>query len=149
MKTSKTRSSPSCGFTLIEVLVALSIVIIAFMAMYGSMTQVVAATTIMQDKTIATWIAFDRITELRVAESFPEDDKTSGELTMGGLDWVYTIRLIDTESDNIRQVIVEVAPELEPDNILGLATGVVVRAVEPPGDPTQNGTGFNPDENLE
>jgi general secretion pathway protein I len=123
-------TEPQRGFTLIEVLVALAIVIIAFMAMYGSMMQVVAATTLMQEKTIATWIAYDRITELRVMKEFPNDDESNGTIEMAGNDWVYSVKINATESDNIRQVIVKVAPALEPDNTLGLATGALVKPQE-------------------
>ncbi|MGI9289649.1 MAG: type II secretion system minor pseudopilin GspI [Gammaproteobacteria bacterium] len=115
------------GFTLIEVVVALAVVIIAFMAMYGSMMQSVATTTLMQEKTIATWIAFDRITELRINNEFPDDDERTDELEMAGQEWVYTIEFVPTQSDNILQVIVKVSPALEPDNILGLASGALVR----------------------
>ena len=114
------------GFTLIEVLVALAIVIIAFMAMYGAMIQVIAATTLAQEKTLATWIAFDRITELRIAEEFPEDDESSGEIEMAGAEWLYTVRIVDTASDSIKQVVVEVTHSLEPDSVLGRATGALV-----------------------
>jgi general secretion pathway protein I len=121
------------GFTLIEVLVALAIVIIAFMAMYGSMMQVVAATTLMQEKTIATWIAFDRITEMRVMDEFPSDDESNGEIEMAGYDWVYSIKINATESDNLRQVIVKVAPASDPDNTLGIATGALVKPLQGSG----------------
>jgi general secretion pathway protein I len=116
------------GFTLIEVVVALAIVIIAFMAMYGSMMQSVAATTLMQEKTIATWIAFDRITELRINNEFPEDDESTDEIEMAGTEWVYTTRFIPTEgAEDILRVIVKVAPVEEPDNILGIASGALIR----------------------
>ena len=115
------------GFTLIEVVVALAIVIIAFMAMYGSMMQSVAATTLMQEKTIATWIAFDRITELRINNEFPEDDESTDEIEMAGTEWVFTTRIIPTESEDILRVIVRVAPVEEPDNILGIASGALIR----------------------
>ena len=132
-------SEPQRGFTLIEVLVALAIVIIAFMAMYGSMMQVVAATTLMQEKTIATWIAFDRITELRVRKEFPDDDESNGDIEMAGTDWVYTVKINATESDNIRQVIVKVAAAQEPDNTLGIATGALIKPLQ-----SSNTSGGNP-----
>ena len=133
------------GFTLIEVLVALSVVVIAFMAMYGSMIQVVAAMTLMQEKTIASWIAFDRITELRVSGQFPDEGDTDGKIEMANGEWVYTAVVKDTGSADIRQVIVTVAPEQDPDNIMATATGAVVRPVAPaiapggliPGGPDQ------------
>jgi len=132
------------GFTLIEVLVALAIVIIAFMAMYGSMMQVIAATTLMQEKTIASWIAFDRITELRVTKQFPDDDESHGDIEMAGADWIYTIKINPTNSDNIRQVIVKVAPATDPDNFLGIATGALHKQAQTgppqfPGPPPPDG----------
>lgn len=128
---------PQRGFTLIEVLVALAVVIIAFMAMYGSMIQSIAAVTLMQEKTLATWIAFDRITELRVANQFPDDDESSGEIEMAGSEWVYTIKINPTASDDIRQVIVKVSPALDPDNILGIASGALVRRTQSAGNGDQ------------
>ena len=126
------------GFTLIEVVVALAVVIIAFMAMYGSMMQSIATTTLMQEKTIATWIAFDRITDLRINNEFPDDDESTDEIEMAGTEWVYTTRFIPTASDDILQVIVKVAPVEEPENILGIASGALLRPKQPPaGGPTQ------------
>jgi general secretion pathway protein I len=126
------------GFTLIEVVVALAVVIIAFMAMYGSMIQSVATTTLMQEKTIATWIAFDRITDLRINNEFPDDDESTDEVEMAGTEWVYTTRFIPTASDDILQVIVKVAPVQEPENILGIASGALLRPKQAPaGNPTQ------------
>jgi general secretion pathway protein I len=118
------------GFTLVEVVVALAVVIIAFMAMFGSMMQSVAATTLMQEKTIATWIAFDRITELRINNEFPEDDESTDEIEMAGTEWVYTTRIIPTESEEILRVIVRVAPVEEPENILGIASGALIRPIQ-------------------
>jgi general secretion pathway protein I len=125
-------SKSNRGFTLIEVLVALGIVIVAFMAMFGSMIQVVAATTLMQEKTLATWIAYDRITELRIRDEFPADASSSGDIEMGGIEWVYTIDTVSFGNDNVLQVIVKVAPALEPDNELGIATGVLVKPAAAP-----------------
>ena len=124
-------SERNAGFTLIEVLVALSVVVIAFMAMYGSMMQVVAAMTLMQEKTIASWVAFDRITELRVAATFPSEGDQSGEVEMANSEWVYTTVIKNTGSEDIRQVVVSVAPALDPDNIMATATGAIVRPRAP------------------
>ena len=130
------------GFTLIEVLVALAIVIIAFMAMYGAMLQVVAATTLMQEKTLATWIAFDRITELRVAGTVSADnDSITDTVEMAGSEWRYTVTYLDIERPNVKRVIVRVSPELDPDNIMGVATGFIVNRVPAtgPNNPNPNG----------
>jgi type II secretion system protein I len=70
------------GFTLVEVLVALSIVVVSFVALYSGLLQMVSAMTLMQEKTIATWIAYDRITELRVVNEYPDVGESDGEVEM-------------------------------------------------------------------
>jgi general secretion pathway protein I len=114
------------GFTLIEVVVALAIVVVSFMALYGVILQMVGSTTLMQEKTIASWVAFDQITELRIKDTPPTDSKSNGIIEMGGITWLYAVEIRPTESDSIRQVIVSVAPEDEPDRTLGLVSGVIM-----------------------
>lgn len=133
----------SHGFTLIEVMVALAIVVVAFVAMYGSMMQVVAGVSIMQDKTLATWIAFDRITEIRVSDKFPGDSDTRDEIEMAGLEWIYTIESIPTESEDVKRLLVKVSLADDPDNILGMAVGAVKKPSQgttgTPGQPGNQG----------
>lgn len=119
-------SGRQAGFTLIEVLVALAIVVISFLAMYGSAQQVVATTTLLQDKTFATWVAHDQITTLRIAGGFPDSERQNGEIELAGLEWRYSILIKETGSPAIRQIIVEVAPAAEPERVLAQVTGVLL-----------------------
>jgi len=125
----------SRGFTLVEVVVALAIVVVAFLAMYGSVQQMVASTTLLQEKTIGSWIAFDQITQLRIGGEFPDADKREGEIEMAGSNWLYSIEFSDTASADVKQVIVRVSPESDPDNQIGLATGALLRPLAPAGQP--------------
>ena len=115
------------GFTLIEVLVALAVVVVSFVALYAVVLQMVRATSLMQNKTIASWIAFDQITELRVANEYPEAGNSEGDVEMARGVWLYRVEIKATESADVRQVIVRVSPENEPDTFLGLVSGVLVR----------------------
>ncbi len=128
------------GFTLIEVLVALSIVVVSFMALYGIVLQIVGSITLMQEKTIASWVAYNQVTEVRLAGQFPGENESEGVVEMGNISWNYAVEIRDTGSDSIRQIIVKVSPEDEPERVLGLASGVLVRRgtggpVVPPGAP--------------
>jgi general secretion pathway protein I len=114
------------GFTLIEVLVALAIVVVSFVALYAVVLQMVKATTLMQEKTFATWVAHNRLTELRLEDSYPAAGNSEGEVEMAGSVWLYRTEVKSTESEDIRQVIVRVSTENEPDVFLGLITGIVV-----------------------
>jgi general secretion pathway protein I len=115
-----------CGFTLIEVVVALAIVVVSFMALYGVILQLVGSTTLMHEKTLASWVAFDQITELRIKGKLSGDSKSNGITEMGGTSWLYSVEIRPTESESIRQIIVTVAPEDEPDRTLGLVSGVIM-----------------------
>ena len=114
------------GFTLIEVLVALAVVVVSFVALYAVVLQMVRATTLMQEKTIATWVAHNRLTELRLEDSYPAAGNSEGDVEMAGSVWLYRTEVKSTESEDIRQVIVRVSTENEPDVFLGLITGIVV-----------------------
>jgi general secretion pathway protein I len=150
-RTYRGHGNPGCrnnasqhGFTLIEVVVALAIVVVSFMALYGVIMQMVNATILMQEKTFASWVAFDRITEFRLKGEFTADTKSNGIAEMAGSTWIYSIEVKSTGSENIRQLIVTVAPEDEPERTLGLVSGVVLSNVPlstpssaDPGNPNQ------------
>ncbi len=69
------------GFTLIEVLVALAIVALALTAIAASMSQMIDAANTMRDRTYASWIAQNKITEFRLAAAMPEVSTTSANWT--------------------------------------------------------------------
>jgi len=68
------------GFTLIEVLVALAIVVVGISALLGSLTSAADTTIFLRDKTFAQWIALNRITEVRLKGEVLKKGKTEGEL---------------------------------------------------------------------
>jgi len=114
------------GFTLIEVLVALAVVVVAFLAMYGSAQQIVRSVTTQQEKTFASWVAFDQLTNLRLADQLPQSDRMSGETEMAGREWHYVIEFNEVDSSNMRQAIVRVGPAEEPELVLASALGVLL-----------------------
>lgn len=114
------------GFTLVEVLVALAVVVVAFMAMYGSLQQMVGSAILMQEKTFGSWVAFDEITRMRINGEFPATEKSSGEAEMAGVTWLYSMEF-NQRSDDIMQVIVRVTSEDEPEREVTVATGVLYR----------------------
>jgi general secretion pathway protein I len=120
---------PACrvaaGFTLVEVLVALAVVVIAFIAMYGSAQQIVSSTTLQQEKTFASWVAFDQLTTLRLEAQLPSGDRMSGETEMAGREWRYVVEFNSVDSSYIRQAVVRVSPAEEPDRVLAVSLGVL------------------------
>ncbi|MDJ0927705.1 MAG: type II secretion system minor pseudopilin GspI [Gammaproteobacteria bacterium] len=117
----------SDGFTLLEVLVALVIIGLGLTAVFGQLNQSLVAAVVLRDKTLAYWIAADRITELRVAGDFPDVGETDDEIEMAGQQWAYTLRFSDVGVPNFRRVDVDVALASDPDRQLATVAGFLAK----------------------
>lgn len=103
------RSDRSAGFTLIEVMVALAIVGLSLGAVAASVSQMVDAATTMRERTYASWIAQNKIAELRLANVVPEVSETSGELEYAGLEWAWRATISETGVENLFRVDVAIS----------------------------------------
>jgi general secretion pathway protein I len=86
-KFAKRSFSGSHGFTLLEVLVALAIVALSAGALLGSVTSSASNVIYLKQKTLAEWVALNRLTEVRIAVDMPGVGKRKGSSTMGGMRW--------------------------------------------------------------
>lgn len=75
------------GFTLLEVLIALAIVALSAGALLGSVTSSASNVIYLKQKTLAEWVALNRLTEIRIAVDMPSPGKRKGSSTMGGMRW--------------------------------------------------------------
>src|SRR5688572_28933903 len=75
------------GFSLIEVLVALTIVAIALSAIIRATAVMTGNTAHLKEKTCAHWIAMNRVAELRVTKAWPEVGNSSDDVVMFGEEW--------------------------------------------------------------
>jgi general secretion pathway protein I len=75
------------GFTLLEVLIALAIVALAVGALLGTITSSGSNVSYLKDKTLAEWVALNRLTEIRTAKLMPDPGKRTGSAEMGGMRW--------------------------------------------------------------
>jgi len=103
------RSNRSAGFTLIEVMVALTIVSLSLGAVAASVSQMVDAGTTMRERTYASWIAQNKIAELRLANVVPKVSDTSGELEYAGIEWAWRANISETGVENLFRVDVAVS----------------------------------------
>lgn len=99
----------SAGFTLIEVMVALTIVALSLGAVAASVSQMVDAGTTMRERTYASWIAQNKIAELRLANVIPEVSDTSGELEYAGIEWAWRANISETGVENLFRVDVAIS----------------------------------------
>ncbi len=116
------------GFTLLEVMVALLIVAIALLAGASAISQSIKEAQMMRDRTYASWIAQNRITELRLAPATPDVGATNGEVQYANTDWKWRAVVSDTGVDDLYRIDVSVS-FTGSDNIIRTVTGFV----GPPG----------------
>ncbi|HKR35641.1 MAG TPA: type II secretion system minor pseudopilin GspI [Steroidobacteraceae bacterium] len=122
------------GFTLIEVMVALLIVGLGMLGVIKIVSQTASTSGYLREKTLAHWVAMNRLTEVRLQKNAPAVDKTSDEVEMGGRKWKWTMNVTQTPVETIRRIDVSVRPEGAPENTeMASVTGFFGTAVAPPG----------------
>lgn len=101
-------ASSETGFTLIEVLVALAVMVTVMSALVLAGTTRVENVSYVRDRTIATWIASDRLTELRLEQQWPDTGMRDGEVESVGRTWQWRAEITSTPNEHIRRVNVTV-----------------------------------------
>lgn len=119
------------GFTLVEVMVALAIAALSLGAVAAAVAQMIDSATAMEQRTYASWIALNRIAELRLANTVPEVGENSDEITYAGREWTWRTKISETEVENLFRVDVDVSLAGSED-VVRSVTGFV-------GEPTMPG----------
>ncbi len=96
------------GFTLVEVLVALMVVAVALAALMVAVSGAARTSGYLRDKTLAQWIALNRITEVRLNTTQFGQNSDTGEIDFGNRKWHYDTRYFDTSIATMKRVVVRV-----------------------------------------
>ncbi len=116
------------GFTLIEVLVALVIAAVGLAAVLSVVTNTARDATYLRDKTLATWIALNQLTTVRIGGSMPSVDKTDGDVDYANGKWKWQQTVTQTEVPGMRRIDVAVRhAEDSVDAPVATVTGFVGR----------------------
>ncbi len=83
------------GFTLLEVLIALAIVAMSVGALLGTITSSASNIIYLKDKTLAEWVALNRLTEVRIDQQMPAKGKRSGNTVMAGMRWEWQEEVVE------------------------------------------------------
>ncbi|MDN3653000.1 type II secretion system minor pseudopilin GspI [Thalassotalea ponticola] len=98
------------GFTLIEVLIALTVFALAGTAVLSIASTSVNGTARIEAQTLATWVAANQLVETNLQAQWPPTKKT-GRAEMAGHEWHWQRIVEATEDKNMRAVTVEVRLE--------------------------------------
>ena len=123
--------SKAQGFTLVEVMVALAIVAFSLTAIAASMNQMIDAANTMRERTYASWIAQNKITEIRLENVIPEVSSTSGEIEYANTEWSWRAEISETGIENFYRIDVSISLAGS-DYTIRTVTGFIGEPV-PPG----------------
>jgi general secretion pathway protein I len=98
----------SRGFTLVEVLVALFVLAIALAAAARSLGEAIDGAVALRERTLARWVAEDRLAVLVARREWPALDVTEGDVEMGGRSLHWRQRVLPTPLERLRRVEVSV-----------------------------------------
>jgi len=123
------RNDRAAGFTLIETVVALLIVSLGMTAVFMQLNSFATNAVRMQEKTLASWIGANIVTEISLQPTWPEIGDEERDIDQyASRDWHITIRISETEVEELRRVEVDVALAERPDRIIDTVAGLI----EPP-----------------
>jgi len=96
------------AFTLIEVMVALAVLAIGMMTLIKVSSQSIVQTAYLKDKTIAQWIAINKVNEVKLLGNFPKTGTSKGSEIMADQEWQWKLKVSTTPNNNIRRLDVDV-----------------------------------------
>jgi general secretion pathway protein I len=136
------RTRTARGFTLIEVLVALMVVAIGLSALMVAVSSAARTSTRLRDKTVAQWIALNRLSEVRLNLTKFGANTDTGAMKFANRPWHYDTRYFDTSITTMKRVVVRVYAGEAKDkgNPVAEAVGFIGTAIAAPGSTTVDWT---------
>ncbi|MFI3245246.1 MAG: type II secretion system minor pseudopilin GspI [Ferrimonas sp.] len=106
------------GFTLLEVMVALAIFATAALAIINTATIQLSTTPVLTERTLANYVAHNRLVETALLTPFPALGTTNGDSELAERTWFWRQQVIEASDKNLRMVEVSVALDRNFDNVL-------------------------------
>ena len=114
--------STTIGFTLIEVMIALSIFSVMAAAISRTASQNADITLYLEEKTLASFVAENRLNKLKLS-GYPAATQTKDSEEMAGREWHITTKVENTQLPNFRRIEIQVAKYSDKENPLISLTG--------------------------
>lgn len=107
------------GFTLLEVMIALSIFAVIAATIMDASSQGVDSIIHLEEKTLASWVAENKLTELRLSGELSVGEKKE-QLKMANRDWQITTQTDKTQLPEVYRITVSVAKLEQQDALISL-----------------------------
>lgn len=112
------------GFTLLEVLIGLTVLSLALLALTRTAALQVDSFAQLRDRTMAGWLAQDVLAETRIGNPFPALGTSNGKRRFGPADWRWEVRVQATQVATIRRIDVLVYSTADPETPLAQLSGL-------------------------
>jgi len=103
------------GFTLLEVMVALTIIALGMAAVIKTVASTTVNSAYLRDKTFAYWVAQNQMTEIELTAAKPKIGFTDGSEKLAGLTWYWTRKIDGTEDPDTKRVEISVRMDKDKD----------------------------------
>ncbi|MFL0807249.1 MAG: type II secretion system minor pseudopilin GspI [Oceanobacter sp.] len=117
----------SSGFTLLEVMIALTIFAALAVTISSTASQAVNNTLHLEEKVLATWVAENALTQMRIqtraSQALPPQTQSKDTLEMAGREWVVKTHVEKTDFPGVVRITISVALERDKEyNLASVAT---------------------------
>lgn len=108
----------SQGLTLLEIMVALVIFAMTSTAIMKAAGDHLSSVGQIEDVTLATWVANNRLTQLQLENTWPPKTNQRGSADMSNRVWYWRQDVIATNDNDMRQITISVASDSNYENVL-------------------------------
>lgn len=113
------------AFTLLEVMIALTVFAAIAVVISGTTSQTTETILQLENRTLASWVAENRIARIRLTSPAPQPGISRDEITMANRDWKLQTSVEKTDFAEVVRVTVSVAESSKPDYVLASLTTIV------------------------
>lgn len=115
------------GFSLLETLVALSILAISLLSAFRALSVSTQSTYAITEAMIGDWVAENRLNELRAFKIWPEPGNTQGIVIQAGKNYTWRQETVSTQNPLIRRVNIAVFNPESATHSISKLSGYVAR----------------------
>ena len=119
------------GFTLVEILVALAIVAVALSAGMRALAQATDGATLLKQRTLALWVAQNRLAAAQLAVSWPAVGSEEGDATQAGSRFHWRQTITGTPNAAFRKIDIVVVDPAIPTYALATLVGYLGQPAQP------------------
>jgi general secretion pathway protein I len=102
------------GFTLLEVLVAITVLALALTAIISGGSNYARSAASLRDKTLALLVARNRLAEVELQPVWPQTGDSNDDVQMGGDTWTWRVQVQGTQDPTLRRININVERKSDP-----------------------------------